>query len=1517
MEEEYNNNNNNDNYKKVANRIKKFLKFVAKLLLRHIKIVLIVLGIIALIAAFMYLLNKLTGVRNDDDPGNVPSQAANYISNIKINDDGTLNVGKNAEELWKELVKNDSDIESYLSGPEALAKMMGAEVVTSFPDTREDVSKPIDWKKLNFATGDLQGIVKFRRGNKDGNVSYITYVDPTTYYGWIDDYNANGNQDSMNKAMTHFTVKAGKSSSNFSTPASGDAISQEECDEAVENAPVYSYEELFQLAQERYGMDEQAFIICLGWIAGEAHVEDNYWSYLCACCPINCFLKKGSSSLVSTYTSWGPYYAYGNFQNRANTAPDITKKFLYLALNNLDTRPDEANGMCIENGLSSSLSVSTAIYSNPNLTWHDRNPSWVGWGGIWSDGTDAVVDKKDTTKSKDVDKEKTSKKNKTKDSKSKNKKSEKRTTSGSIDGDPKFDDEIWTTKNPYEQGPTNWRGQCTWFAWARAYEIYGYDLGFRGNGSECVRQLMAAHSDKFTESKTPVPGAVFSWATNHVGIVISVEGDKIITQEGNIQSDGHGYPGIAWNYKWPQMGTTPYGWGTMTRTTSEMEANGVSYANPNDAPNIDGSSSSDSESGSSYSVVVAKWNRTENSLTTDDPQGEAAYHNVQATLSTETIDYQKLLTNYKLPFNMLWAFLVIGEQEDFVLAWADLVYNSDFEITIYDDYTKDTDVMVETYNRETQNRVTALVVEQTEGRSASVTFEETINEPHTKTRTSINETIVPKTVLTRANCWIVDYQNEYTAKKETTQSVNSVALPDEEMPGYSRTLLRNYNTNAPEIAAASAQVSQGVENPKVSVLISSVDSRTRRTGIVDNTTHTTETTEYIEGVPSLKEKTGYKSKVKKRKSDTVKVDSLDNFLFIGDSRYSSVAGQIAGLGSNINNQGVGSARIDEWVNVAKNGGTGTVQTTAVNITGSYKGISVQLGANSVLGANGASGAVSEMKSFLSKLKSLHPGTPIFVNSCLGVNSNATSSGYQWAPSTMRDSINKFNEGVQEYCNSTSDLYYIDISDGLMDGNGFVKLEYENDGLHCNAAGGQIFANNIKSGVLGQQANKKNTESSEEGFVSLFRKKKYETNKDNVMSVPEWLFEIIEENEDTADMLDLIKYLLYKATGVDFGVKSFDFSVFKPDELTDADSAGSMANAGWEFTCSWENSALWQYKHDKGASYASTPYINKYITQDKKQYIMEDDWGTGNGNRNYGFGVCFYTPSIGFMNTQYFTKRGINVQEAKYNQYGTSKIDVETVDSISQEIWKGVNDTVKKKAAAAGVKLEDYQLDALTDIAYQYGPGTNFSAVFQACRNGQGKSESAIRASHPGFSSWGARSNARLELFTKGTYTAGDGSKIDPKDYASSNGNIIEMCKKATEHYNKIGAQYSIMRPGEGPLIYGNIKACWDHKYICCATYVSVILYKTGALTESQINKYNYHSTSRGGYPDMLKAAGWKKYPISQAKPGDVLLAENYHVQIYAGDGKVWDETTCSCSHRQGPYKCGDLNRYVAYRPKNK
>lgn len=135
---------------------------------------------------------------------------------------------------------------------------------------------------------------------------------------------------------------------------------------------------------------------------------------------------------------------------------------------------------------------------------------------------------------------------------------------------PNFDNyDAWVNKNPDAQAKLY--GQCTWFAWGRFYELYGYSPGFIGDGWKCVDQLLKTHGDKFERSTTPKAGAVFSGiGRNHVGIVIDVKGDVLIIQEGNLDGKTNTFKDARKD------------WHTKEYTLSQLRAamQGVIFANP-------------------------------------------------------------------------------------------------------------------------------------------------------------------------------------------------------------------------------------------------------------------------------------------------------------------------------------------------------------------------------------------------------------------------------------------------------------------------------------------------------------------------------------------------------------------------------------------------------------------------------------------------------------------------------------------------------------------------------------------------------------------------------------------------------------------------------------------------------------------------------------------------------------------------------------------------------------------------
>lgn len=165
---------------------------------------------IALIAGILDIITLDDGGYKEDDKKNVPNNVGQHTADISIDSNGNITTGKSAKELWDEMIANGSRVNEYLDGPEELLKMMNAEMVTNYLDTRPDPSKSIDWKKLNkdINSKAVQGIIKLKRADNNGNTSYMTYVDYSTFYAWLEEYNISGNAAVKEKLLKHFTLES-------------------------------------------------------------------------------------------------------------------------------------------------------------------------------------------------------------------------------------------------------------------------------------------------------------------------------------------------------------------------------------------------------------------------------------------------------------------------------------------------------------------------------------------------------------------------------------------------------------------------------------------------------------------------------------------------------------------------------------------------------------------------------------------------------------------------------------------------------------------------------------------------------------------------------------------------------------------------------------------------------------------------------------------------------------------------------------------------------------------------------------------------------------------------------------------------------------------------------------------------------------------------------------------------------------------------------------------------------------
>lgn len=338
-----------------------------------------------------------------------------------------------------------------------------------------------------------------------------------------------------------------------------------------------------------------------------------------------------------------------------------------------------------------------------------------------------------------------------------------------------------------------------------------------------------------------------------------------------------------------------------------------------------------------------------------------------------------------------------------------------------------------------------------------------------------------------------------------------------------------------------------------------------------------------------------------------------------------------------------------------------------------------------------------------------------------------------------------------------------------------------------------------------------------------------------------LFELLDISEHTQSYTPVMKYILYRYNGTDYGITTFEQLL----ELL----GFNIKKVGGDYnvnTASAEGQKIAPTKDQLKAAFASTPYANVLSGDVDAIYSAQERYNV-NG---------IFTAAVAIVESSAGTDRS--------GAYGSGTCSMFSL--LTGSSFRGYDQ--------AGRNAEIGDFAKLISGSLYFGDGRyTVSGIGERYCVPPDDWINDVRAQ-------------MTEMFK----AAG----IDVSSVMG--GEILQVCQEVTNHYLGMNAQYSLSN-----LIWGNIEGCWNHRYICCATYVSMVLYQSGALTADQINAYNYHWTGSGGVPDMLAAAGWYKVPQSEMQPGDVLNRTGYHVMIYAGDGKVWDQNTCTGACYPGPF----------------
>lgn len=376
--------------------------------------------------------------------------------------------------------------------------------------------------------------------------------------------------------------------------------------------------------------------------------------------------------------------------------------------------------------------------------------------------------------------------------------------------------------------------------------------------------------------------------------------------------------------------------------------------------------------------------------------------------------------------------------------------------------------------------------------------------------------------------------------------------------------------------------------------------------------------------------------------------------------------------------------------------------------------------------------------------------------------------------------------------------------------------------------------------------------------------------------PKWIITATSKNNRTAAMLDLTKYLMYKLFGDSYGVTKFDFSIYEPDSFNSINSNGGREQF-LRWLHAWEGS-------------------NPPTSADGKKYIIEDD---GYGHPTVGYGIDIFNGG--------FAER---FAAAGYSTNIGAEVDKEFVDNLEKEEIDRAIETVEAKCA--GLNLTQYQKYALVSRIFNCGEagafttrnGKDFVSAYTAYWNADTDDEYGVAPnesmfSHQLYSTYMYKPDTSNNQYSEGLvnrrraewllFKTGYYDRID--EYYQEGADVESVCQEITQMLIDRNAVY-------GAYTYNDIEKTYQSDPgVVCASYVSLVLYKSGLMTAEQLNAFNYHYTV--DYPNMLRAAGWKEVDKSDLQPGDVLNkpgdGNQGHVVIYVGNGLIYDQTSAVIS----------------------
>jgi len=869
-----------ENFEKIKVIVKTAAKQTIKPLIITIAIVAIV---VVILAGTEYLIKKDDASHKDNDWSNTPYAAAQYSNDVNISPEGEITTNMTAQELWDKMIESGSRVDEYLDSPEDLLKLMNAQNVTNFLDTREDPDKPIDWKELNKAVDEkkIQGIVKLKRAGTDGNAITMTYVSPEKMQELIDEYNKTGSEEARKEALKYFTIQKGTGIIGNSSPGSIGSVNKTRKVESFRKNPqIGDYIEVPPNTEEKKakngGHDRDRYVhedkSETDGLAKNSYsrrkqinnmVTSNQYGMKVVSTYPNVYMvataqKFGNDGDVVAFElsngkivltcqgddkgngghgygqditdEWGHWYG-GNIIEFFEGEGFSSSKFTQMLQNEFGISSDEHSGVNVvcatylgnvldgtyTGGSGESESTQTSSETSKTKSNTDKISEKESSGSSKSrEDVDEIseVDNTQSTTNSSV--------NETSESSSGSQESpftkynfteaqlkavatvcqaEQGSTKGAAAEASLMANHMDLNKGKAGNYPDTGEGlynyvkNSGWFSKAKSY----MDT-YKAHGEALRDDVLNAVKEVLVEGKRTIPGYVdehdcffdikaLDGKDTGLSKVQSakvrakscpewVKDRTIYQSKSSIIKNVYGSTYVFVCF--PTDKSDPFG----STLSADKRAQIGDFCYDFDSGVGSGSTgTTGSLSSSAYYAVVATWSESYSEVKSNDPEVAGSESPITYSMTTENLDYQNAIKAYQMPFDYLWALTVISGEKDFTLELAELVEDSEIEITVYDSLTATTTVDVSKYTK--KEKVTTKDIEleleiNTETSSShralgpydGGTGERTIGS-YTITSTTINKNNTLEIVVTKANVWTVDYEQEYTYEGPQTETTTS------------------------------------------------------------------------------------------------------------------------------------------------------------------------------------------------------------------------------------------------------------------------------------------------------------------------------------------------------------------------------------------------------------------------------------------------------------------------------------------------------------------------------------------------------------------------------------------------------------------------------------------------------------------------------------------------------------------------------------------------------------------------